>query len=127
MDETSIGVRKILQKKYTELTWEQRISLGFQSCETAKSIVIFSFPKDLAKEEILIRLFLKYYNNDFSEEEKNIIIKHFKNFKYLILKGILERNFCIFPLIILYKNIYSITLLLPIYIRSPQVVRLSSV
>ena len=73
MDDTSIKVRKILQKKYSELTGEQRISLGFQSCETAKSIVISSFPKGLAKEEIQIRLFLKYYNNAFSEAEKNKI------------------------------------------------------
>jgi hypothetical protein len=79
MDDTSIKVRKILQKKYSELTGEQRISLGFQSCETAKSIVISSFPKGLTKEEIQIKLFLRYYSNDFSEEEKNKIIQHFKN------------------------------------------------
>jgi len=61
-----------------ELTREQRISLGFQTCETAKSILISTFPKGLPKEELQIRLFLRYYNNDFSEEEKNKIIQHFK-------------------------------------------------
>jgi glycogen synthase len=38
-----------------------------------RGIVISSYPKGLAKEEIQIRLFLKYYINAFSEEEKNKI------------------------------------------------------
>ncbi len=76
MDDTSQEIRKILQQRYASLTGEERMALGFQSCETAKNIVLSSFPKGLSQKEIRIRLFLRYYSNDFSEEDKKKIVRH---------------------------------------------------
>ncbi len=78
MDDISPAIRYLLLKRYTAMTGEERLLLGFKSCETAKQIVLSSFPKGLSKKEIRIRLFLRYYSNDFSEQEKQKIIKHFE-------------------------------------------------
>lgn len=79
MDDTSPEIREILKERYAKLTGEQRMMLGFASCATARQIVLSSFPKGLSEKEIRVRLFLRYYSNDFSEEEKEKIIRHLKN------------------------------------------------
>jgi hypothetical protein len=79
MDDTSPEIKEILRKKYAALSGEQRLLLGFQSCNTAKQIVLSSFPNGLSKKEIRIQLFLRYYSNDFSEQDKQKIIQHFQN------------------------------------------------
>ena len=76
MDDTSPEIREILRRKYAALNGEERLLLGFQSCNTAKQIVLSSFRKGLSKKEIKIQLFLRYYSNDFSEIDKGKIIKH---------------------------------------------------
>ena len=79
MDDTSPAIRDLLRQRYAAMTGEERLLLGFKSCETAKQIVLSSFPKELSKKEIRIKLFLRYYSNDFSEQEKQKIIKHFES------------------------------------------------
>jgi hypothetical protein len=79
MDDTSPAIRDLLRKRYAAMTGNERLLLGFKSCETAKQIVLSSFPKGLSKKEIRIRLFLRYYSNDFSDLDKQKIIKHFES------------------------------------------------
>lgn len=79
MDDKSSAIRNLLRQRYAAMTGEERLLLGFKSCETAKQIVLSSFPKGLSKKEIRVRLFLRYYSNNFSEQERQKIIEHFEN------------------------------------------------
>ncbi|MCB1156070.1 MAG: hypothetical protein H7A25_07180 [Leptospiraceae bacterium] len=79
MDDTSPEIRQMLRERYAKLTGEERMKLGFASCTAARKIVLASFPPGLSKTEIKIRLFLRYYGNDFSEEEKEKFIQHLRN------------------------------------------------
>lgn len=82
MDDTSPEIRKMLKERYAKLTGEQRMLMGFASCQAAKSMVLASFPPDLSEKEKRIRLFLRYYSNDFTEEQKAKIIKHLESLNY---------------------------------------------
>ena len=40
MDNASPAIRNLPQQKYAAMTGEERLPLGFKSCETAKQIVL---------------------------------------------------------------------------------------
>jgi len=43
--------------------------MGLRIFETARGIVLSSFSSDLSENEIRKELFLRFYGNDFSQEE----------------------------------------------------------
>jgi hypothetical protein len=60
-------------------TGEERFMMGVSLCETARRIVLSSFPKDISETEIRIRLLYRYYSNDFSPTELKAIEESLKS------------------------------------------------
>ena len=75
MNDTSPEANKIQNDLFAKLTGEERMLMGLEMFETAKKIVLSSFPKNLPENEKRKRLFLRLYGNDFGEEEKRKILK----------------------------------------------------
>ena len=74
MNDTSPWAQKVLDEFYAKLSGEERLLMGLEMFETARKIVLSSFPPNLSENEIRKRLFLRFYGNDFSEEEKERIL-----------------------------------------------------
>ncbi|RPI73736.1 MAG: hypothetical protein EHM47_05445 [Ignavibacteriales bacterium] len=75
MNDTRPEAKKIQDKLFARLSGEERLLMGLEMYETARKIVLASFPRDLPENEIRKRLFLRFYGIDFSEEEKKKILK----------------------------------------------------
>jgi hypothetical protein len=74
MNDTSPEAKKILDESFANLSGEQRLLMGLEMFETARKIVLSSFPPGLSENEIRKRLFLRFYGDDFSEDEKKKIL-----------------------------------------------------
>jgi hypothetical protein len=78
-----LEAKKIQNELFAKLTGEERMLMGLEMFETARKIVLSSFPENLPENEINKRLFLRFYGNDFGEEEKRKILQrideYFKN------------------------------------------------
>jgi len=74
MNDTSPWAKKIQDELFAKLSGEERLLMGLEMFETARKIVLSSFPPNLSENEIRKRLFLRFYGNDFSEEEKEKIL-----------------------------------------------------
>jgi hypothetical protein len=74
MNDTSPWAKKIQDELFVKLSGEERLLMGLEMFETARKIVLSSFPPDLTEDEIRKRLFLRFYENDFTEEEKQKIL-----------------------------------------------------
>jgi hypothetical protein len=70
---------KEMEKKYDEMMMErsnmERFMMGIEMFETAKKIVIASLPEDLSESEFKEKIFLRFYENDFSKNELDKIIE----------------------------------------------------
>ncbi|OGU42741.1 MAG: hypothetical protein A2X61_05565 [Ignavibacteria bacterium GWB2_35_12] len=75
MTDTSPEFEKFYREKMMSLTSDERIRIGLSMNETARNIVWSSIPKDLPEEERRVQFFLRYYKNDFTEKQKNVIIE----------------------------------------------------
>ncbi len=51
MNDTAPEVAKIIREHYMAMTGEQRMLIGMQMFESARKIVISSFPKDISEYE----------------------------------------------------------------------------
>ena len=69
MNDTSPEMKKLYRKLLMQKTGEERFLMGLSMCDSAKRIVLSSFPEDLSDSEKKTRLLRRYYSNDFSEEE----------------------------------------------------------
>ncbi len=74
MNDTSPWAKKIQDELFAKLSGEERLLMGLEMFETARKIVLSSFPPNLTEDEIRKRLFLRFYENDFTEEEKKRIL-----------------------------------------------------
>ncbi len=74
MNDTSPEAKKIQDELFAKLSGEERLLMGLEMFETARKIVLSSFPENLSENEIRKRLFLRFYGNDFSEDEKEKIL-----------------------------------------------------
>ena len=74
MNDTSPWAKKIQDELFAKLSGEERLLMGLEMFETARKIVLSSFPPNLSEDEIRERLFLRFYENDFTEEEKKRIL-----------------------------------------------------
>jgi hypothetical protein len=78
MKDTSLEMENIYFQKIMSFTQEERFLMAVDMFDTAKSLVIASLPKSLSKIEIKVQTFLRFYGNDFSEEEKEKIVNHLR-------------------------------------------------
>jgi len=75
MNDTTPEAKKIQDELFARLSGEERLLMGLEMFETARKIVLSSFPENLPENEIRKRLFLRFYENDFTDEEKEKILK----------------------------------------------------
>jgi len=73
---------KDIQEKYHSMlmnkTGEERLKMSAKMEETARKMVISSLPDDLNEDQKKIKIFMRYYKNDFSQQEINEIKKYLK-------------------------------------------------
>jgi hypothetical protein len=75
MNDTDQHTEKIIRETVMSFSGEKRLILAAKSHEAARDLLIASFSKNLTVEEVREELFLRFYKNDFSEEEIRIIIE----------------------------------------------------
>ena len=75
MKDTSKEVLDLQNQMFNKLEPQQRLEMMLSMFETARQIVLSSLPKGLSPKEIKKQLFLRFYGDDFSEEDKNRIIE----------------------------------------------------
>lgn len=75
MNDTRPEAQRVLDELFAGLSGEERLKMGLEMFDTARKIVISSFPPGLSEKEIRKRLFLRFYGDDFSEDEKRKILK----------------------------------------------------
>ena len=61
MDDTSAEVRELLRKRYAELTGTERLTMGVEMFETARTMALASFPAGLSQHEVRRRLCERFY------------------------------------------------------------------
>ena len=66
----------MLQERYMKMTGEERVMIATSMYDTAREIVLSSLPPNLTEKEKRVQLFLRFYGNDFSDEEKEKIVNH---------------------------------------------------
>ncbi|MCS6989847.1 MAG: hypothetical protein NZM06_10065 [Chloroherpetonaceae bacterium] len=67
-----------IQRRYREMILarspEERFRMGLDACALARKFALASLPPDLDETEKRVQLFLRYYKNDFSPEQREKII-----------------------------------------------------
>ncbi|HNF14669.1 MAG TPA: hypothetical protein PK453_13445 [Leptospiraceae bacterium] len=76
MNDTSPEIEQMLQERYMKMTGEERVMIATSMYDTAREIVLSSLPPNLTEKEKRVQLFLRFYGNDFSDEEKEKIVNH---------------------------------------------------
>jgi hypothetical protein len=79
MTDTSPEIEKIYNEMMMKRSNIERFMMGIEMFESARKIVIASLPKDLSREEFREKLFLRFYENDFSKHELQRILEWIKN------------------------------------------------
>ena len=69
MNDTSPEIQEIYRNMLMQKTEEERFLMGLSMCETARRIVLSTFPEGLSEAEKRVKLLYRYYSNDFSPEE----------------------------------------------------------
>ena len=75
MNDTDPMIQKMLDERYQKMTGEERLKIGFSMFDTARAIVLSSLPQDLSSEDRAVQLFLRFYEHDFSSEEREKIVE----------------------------------------------------
>jgi len=65
----------IYRKIMAEKTGEERLLMGFSMLNFARRVVLSSIGKDNSPTEQRKKLFLRFYRDDFSQEERDIILR----------------------------------------------------
>jgi hypothetical protein len=60
---------------------EERFLMGISLCESARKMVLASFPDNTTEDEKRAKLLLRYYKNEFPENEREKIIDNIKSRK----------------------------------------------
>jgi hypothetical protein len=79
MTDTPPEIEKLYHEMLMQKSNEERFIMGARMFDFAKTMAVASFPEGLSEEEFRVQLFLRFYGNDFSKEEKDKIIDHIKN------------------------------------------------
>lgn len=68
MDDTSPEIKKILQQKYAAMSPNERLMIGFSMFEAARTLVLASFPAQLAEEDKKRKLCERFYGKALAEQ-----------------------------------------------------------
>ena len=77
MNDTMPEIESRLDELYEGKSGEEKLLICLKMFETAREIVIFSLPKNISERELQKKIFLRFYGNDFSENEKVNILNSF--------------------------------------------------
>lgn len=75
MNDTSDLIKEKVEANYASISGEEKLLMALSMFETARALVIASLPKDISESELRKELFLRFYGNDFDEDEKIKIIQ----------------------------------------------------
>ncbi len=76
MNDTAPEIQDKIDDIYKNKTGEEKLLIALSMFETARELVISSFPKNLSEKELRKALFLRFYGNDFSVDEKAKILSN---------------------------------------------------
>ncbi|TDJ54166.1 MAG: hypothetical protein E2O46_04965 [Ignavibacteria bacterium] len=74
MNDTIPEIQDKIDDIYKNKTGEEKLLIALSMFETAREIVISSLPNNLTERELRKALFLRFYGNDFSVNEKEKIL-----------------------------------------------------
>lgn len=77
MSDTSKSVKNKIDEIYLKKTGEEKLLMALRMFETAREFVISSLPNNLSDKELRKALFLRFYGNDFSVNEKEKFLSNF--------------------------------------------------
>ena len=77
MNDTTPEIESRLDEIYERKSGEEELLICLKMFETAREIVISSLPKNISERELQKKIFLRFYGNDFSENEKVNILNSF--------------------------------------------------
>lgn len=75
MEDTSDSIKKFFNETMMKKSPVERFLIGIDMFETARSIVLSSFSKDMTSAERFYHLFLRFYGHEFSDLQKAQIKK----------------------------------------------------
>lgn len=64
MNDTSPDIAKMVHERYMQMSGEQRMMIGIQMFETARKIVLSSFPDDVSESEKRRLLCERFYSKE---------------------------------------------------------------
>ena len=74
MNDTPTEIEKKLDKIYAGKSGEEKLLIALRMFDTAREIVISSFPVNLTAGEIRRELFMRFYKDDFNIKEQLAIL-----------------------------------------------------
>jgi hypothetical protein len=77
MIDTTTEAEKIQSELFDKMTGEERMKIASDMFDTARTLVLASLDKNLNDKEKRKALFLRFYGNDFSINEKEKILNNF--------------------------------------------------
>ena len=76
MIDTTTEAEKIQSELFDKMTGDERMKIASDMFDTARTLVLASLDKNLNDKEKRKALFLRFYGNDFSENEKENILSN---------------------------------------------------
>jgi len=76
MNDTLPEAQKYLDELYKKFSGEEKIIMASGMYDAARDIIISSLPPNLSRKEMLTELFLRFYKDDFTEEQIKDILNH---------------------------------------------------
>ena len=74
MNDTTPEIQDKIDDIYKNKSGEEKLLIALSMFETARELVISSLPNNLSDKELRKELFLRFYGNDFSINEKEKIL-----------------------------------------------------
>ena len=74
MIDTTTKAEKIQSELFDKMTGDERMKIASDMFDTARTLVLASLDKNLNDKEKRKALFLRFYGNDFSVDEKEKIL-----------------------------------------------------
>lgn len=76
MDDTHLAVKAEYHRRIMQVTGERRMIMGSRMFDACREMSLASLPEDLSDTEIRMRLFLRFYGNEFDEETREEIVEY---------------------------------------------------
>lgn len=76
LNDTHPDIEKKIRELYSKLSPEERFGKMLSLCQTVREIVLSQLPSHLTEQEKRKLLFIKYYEQDFSKERFEVILKN---------------------------------------------------